>query len=82
MAARAPRHAQWKEAGPGESPVDPFAVERRLRRERAKRRAWLEHQREQRLAGLRYLVLLGAVVFLALFMSFSIWEKIRTLFGL
>lgn len=62
--------------------MDPFAVERRLRRERAKRRARIEHRREQRIAGLRFLVLIGALVFLTLFLSLSIWEKIRDLFGL
>jgi len=62
--------------------VDPSAVERRLRRERAKRRARIEHRREQRIAGLRFLVLIGALVFLTLFLSLSIWEKIRDLFGL
>lgn len=62
--------------------MDPSAVERRLRRERAKRRARIEHRREQRIAGLRFLVLIGALVFLTLFLSLSIWEKIRDLFGL
>jgi hypothetical protein len=49
--------------------VDPHDVDRRLRRERAKRRA-------------RFLVLIGALVFLALFLGLSIWEKISALFGL
>ena len=62
--------------------MDTSAVERRLRRERAKRRARIEHRREQRIAGLRFLVLIGVLVFVALFLSLSIWEKIRALFGL
>ena len=62
--------------------MDPPAVERRLRRERAKRRARIEHRREQRIAGLRFLVLIGVLVFLTLFLGLSIWEKIRALFGL
>lgn len=83
MAAPAPRRAQWEDVRADASPpVDPHAVERRLRRERAKRRARVEHRREQRLAGLRFLVLIGALVFLALFLGLSIWEKISALFGL
>lgn len=82
MAAPAPRRAEWEEVQAGAPPVDPYAVQRRLRRERAKRRARVEHRREQRIAGLRFLVLIGVLVFLTLFLSLSIWEKIRALFGL
>lgn len=82
MAAPAPRRAQWEDIRADDPPVDPLAVERRLRRERAKRRARVEHRREQRLARLRFLVLIGALVFLTLFLGLSIWEKIRALFGL
>jgi hypothetical protein len=33
-------------------------------------------------ARIRFLALLGALVFLALFISLSIWETIRAVFGL
>jgi hypothetical protein len=82
MAAPAPRRAEWEDVRADDPPLDPSAVERRLRRERAKRRARIEHRREQRIAGVRFLVLIGALVFLTLFLSLSIWEKIRALFGL
>jgi hypothetical protein len=82
MAAPAPRRAEWEDVRADAPPVDPYAVQWRLRRERAKRRARVEHRREQRIAGLRFLVLIGVLVFLTLFMSLSIWEKIRALFGL
>ena len=82
MAAPAPRRTEWEDVRADDPPVDPYAVERRLRRERAKRRARVEHRREQRIAGLRFLVLIGVLVFLTLFLSLSIWEKIRALFGL
>lgn len=82
MAAPAPRRAEWEDVRANDPPVDPSAVERRLRRERAKRRARIEHRREQRIAGVRFLVLIGVLVFLTLFLSLSIWEKIRALFGL
>jgi hypothetical protein len=82
MAAPAPRRAEWEDVRADAPPLDPHAVERRLRRERAKRRARIDHRREQRVAGLRFLVLIGFLVFLTLFLSLSIWEKISALFGL
>jgi hypothetical protein len=88
VAAPAPHRAHWEEEVPDEDlvtddpPVDPFAVQRRLRRERAKRHAWHEHERERRLASIRFLGLIGFLVFLTLFFSLSIWEKIGAAFGL
>ncbi|MEO8290292.1 MAG: hypothetical protein ABI649_04780 [Gaiellaceae bacterium] len=63
-------------------PIDPVAVERGLAHARAKRRARVEHKRELRRARLRFLFLLLALVFLVIFLSLSIWEKIRDVFGL
>lgn len=87
MAAPAPRRAQWENVPPRDVPTDdpplePHAVRRRLRRERAKRHALHEHQREQRLAGIRFLALIGALVFLTLVLSLSIWDTIGSVFGL
>jgi hypothetical protein len=87
VAAPAPRRALWQDV-PGEDvlsddpPMDPHAVRRRLRRERAKRHALHEHQRERRLAGIRFLALIGFLIFLTLFLSLSIWETIGSVFGL
>jgi hypothetical protein len=87
MAAPAPRHAQWDEVSEedlasDDPPLDPHAVRRRLRRERAKRHALHEQQRERRLAGIRFLALIGALVFFTLFLILSIWEKMGSIFGL
>jgi hypothetical protein len=87
MAAPAPRRARWED-GPEEGlaqddpPLDPHAVRRRLRRERAKRHALHEHQRERRLAGIRFLALIGALIFVTLFLTLSIWETMGSVFGL
>jgi hypothetical protein len=83
MAAPAPRRVDWEEP-PHEDPppVDPHAIRRRLRRERAKRQARIDHRHEKRLAGVRFLFLIGTLIFLTLFLSLSIWEKIGSLFGL
>jgi hypothetical protein len=82
MAAPAPRRIDWEEPHVEDPPLDPHAVQRRLRKERAKRQAAIEHKHEQRLAGLRFLFLIGVLIFLTLFLSLSIWEKIGSLFGL
>jgi hypothetical protein len=83
MAAPAPRRVDWEEPPPEDPPpVDPHAIQRRLRKERAKRHARINHRHEQRLAGLRFLFLIGVLVFLTLFIGLSIWEKIGSLFGL
>lgn len=87
MAAPAPRRADWEDVLPedalvDEPPLDPHAVRRRLRRERAKRHALHEHQRERRLAGIRFLALIGTLLFVTVFLSLSIWETIGSVFGL
>ena len=87
MAAPAPRRARWEkhpgdDRAPEDPPLDPHAVQRRLRRERAKRHALHEHQRERRLAGIRFLALIGVLIFVTLFLSLSIWETIGSVFGL
>ena len=83
MEAHAPRRVDWEDPPPEDQPpLDPHAIQRRLRKERAKRRAHIDHRHEQRLAGLRFLFLIGVLIFVTLFLSLSIWEKIGSLFGL
>ena len=77
----APRRARWEDvpeedAVSDDPPLDPHAVRRRLQVERAKRHALHEHQREKRLGGIRFLALIGILIFLTLFLSLSIWETI------
>jgi hypothetical protein len=63
-------------------PVDPYAIDRAYRLERAKRRARVERMRRQRLAGFRFLIVL--VVLLALSVGFVVvaWQQVQELFGL
>jgi hypothetical protein len=65
-----------------EPPLDPRAYQRALRKARARRRARIEHKRELSRARLRFLVLLGALLFLVALIGLSIWEKIEAVFGL
>jgi len=62
--------------------LDSRAGPRAVARARARRRARLEHQQGLKRARIRFLALVGALVFLALFISLSIWETIRAVFGL
>jgi hypothetical protein len=87
VAAPARRREPWpgvpeEDVLSDDPPLDPQAVKRRLRRERAKRHALHEHQRERRLAGIRFLALIGFLIFLTLFLTLSIWETIGSVFGL
>jgi hypothetical protein len=87
MAAPAPRRASADppRAAPArraEPPTDAHSYERGLTQARARRRARIEHQREKKRARIRFLVLLVGLVFLAIFIGLSIWEKIEAVFGL
>ncbi len=65
-----------------EVPVDPAAIPRAYRRERARRRARVEHTREARRAERRFwIVLLGLLLASAIF-ALAVWEQIERLFGL
>jgi hypothetical protein len=78
MAERVPR----PEVDEDEVPIDPAAIERAYRRERARRRARERHLQERTLAGFRFyavlfVLLVGAVVVLVV-----IWEQVQKLFGI
>jgi hypothetical protein len=63
-------------------PLDPYAVDRAYRLERAKRRAKVARMRARRLAAVRFFVVL--VVLLALSVGFVVvvWRQVQELFGL
>jgi hypothetical protein len=63
-------------------PVDSEAVGRAYRIERARRRARVERARARRLAGIRFLGFVAALLALTVFLSLTIWQEIERLFGL
>jgi hypothetical protein len=63
-------------------PLDPAAVERAYRLERAKRRARGERDRALRRARFRYLGVLLALLGLAAALGLTAWQQIQRLFGL
>ncbi|MBA2615608.1 MAG: hypothetical protein H0U90_07500 [Actinobacteria bacterium] len=77
MPVPAPRRAR-----PQPVPRPPSPLERSLLRERAKRRAKIEHDLERKRARRRFQVLLLGLLFLAAVLSLTIWDQIQAIFGL
>jgi cell division septal protein FtsQ len=63
-------------------PVDPLAVDRAYRAERARRRARLAREQAARRAAVRFFVTVTLLLALAVFLSLTIWRQIERLFGL
>jgi hypothetical protein len=78
MAAPAPRRARAQRP----SRQEPSRLQRSLVRERAKRRAKIEHERERRHARRRFAALMLVLLFFTAVLSLTIWDEIETLFGL
>ena len=84
-ALRIPRMAQTARRPtptPDEPPIDPMAVEHAYRLHRARRRARIEHRREQARARLRFLVASVVLVGLAIVLILALWHEIQHVFGL
>jgi hypothetical protein len=64
------------------APVDPTAVARAYRFERAKRYARERRVRERKLARLRFLLVVVLLTSAFLFLSLGVWNEIERLFGL
>jgi hypothetical protein len=78
MAQPAPRSRPARET----SPIDPHAVQRAYRLERAKRRHRIERQRARRLAGLRFGLVVVTLLVLSIVFVFAVWQQVQRLFGL
>ena len=61
--------------------LDPLAIERNYRRERARRRARIERQRTARRSDVRFWITLFVLAFLAAFVILAAWREIQNLFG-
>lgn len=62
--------------------VDPNAVERAYRRERARRRARIERSRRAKHANVRFWVVLWILLFASAILMLTIWSQVQELFGL
>ena len=61
---------------------DRAAVERAYRLQRARRQARVARSREKRRAGVRFVLVLVALVALSIYLSLTVWQEIEQLFGL
>jgi hypothetical protein len=66
-----------------EPPVtDPFAVARAYRLHRARRTKRIEHSRAAQFARLRYLYVVSALLIACVVIVVTVYDQIRSLFGL
>ena len=61
--------------------LDPLAIDRAYRRERARRRARVERRHEARRSAVRFWVTMLVLVFLAAVVMLAAWQQVQTLFG-
>jgi hypothetical protein len=61
--------------------LDPLAIERNYRRERARRRAKVERQSAARRSDMRFWITLFVLAFLAAFVILTAWREVQNLFG-
>ena len=69
-------------AGDDAPPFDPVAVDRAYLQERARRRARIERSRARRRAGLRFWLVLLALIAVSVLLTLTIWREVERLFGL
>ena len=68
---------------PQDVPVyDPGAVSREYRRQRAKRQARQQRNRERRAANIRFWLIVFALLALSIYLSIAMWHQVQRLFGL
>jgi hypothetical protein len=61
--------------------LDPLAIERNYRRERARRRARVERKSRARRSDVRFFVTLLVLSFVTAFVILAAWHEVQTLFG-
>jgi hypothetical protein len=61
--------------------LDPLAIERNYRRERARRRARVERRSAARRSVVRFWVTLAVLAFVTAFVVLAAWHEVQTLFG-
>lgn len=61
--------------------LDPLAIERNYRRERARRRARVQRRSAARRSNVRFWVTLLVLSFVTAFVVLAAWHEVQTLFG-
>jgi hypothetical protein len=71
-----------REATDDAPPIDPEAVPRAYRRERARRRARIKHRRATKWASVRFWVVLLTLLAASIFLMLTLLREVERLFGL
>jgi hypothetical protein len=79
MAQPAPRDPV---AGDDVPSLDPGAIERAYRRERARRSVRIDRRSEARSSSARFWVVLAVLMFLTVALALVAWHQVQTVFGL
>jgi len=74
--------AEAARRSPDPPTLDPAAVDRAYRLERARRRARVERSRASQRASLRFIVVLVLLLLCALVLAFAVRREVQQLFGL
>jgi hypothetical protein len=61
--------------------LDPLAIERNYRRERARRRARVQRRAAVRHSNVRFWITLLVLTFVTAFVVLAAWHEVQTLFG-
>lgn len=61
--------------------LDPHAIERNYRRERARRRAKVERRSATQRSNVRFWVTMLVLAFVTAFVILAAWHEVQTLFG-
>jgi hypothetical protein len=74
--------APGRDVAEDDVPLDPTAIERRYRLERARRRARERHQQETTLAHFRFYAVMLVLGVATIALLVLVWHEIQRLFGL
>jgi hypothetical protein len=67
---------------PSDVPIDPSAVHREYRRQRARREARERRTRERRAANIRFWLIVVGLLALSVYLAVEMWQQVQRLFGL
>jgi hypothetical protein len=67
---------------PADVPIDPSAVHREYRRQRAMRHARERRTRERRAASIRFWLIVVGLLALSVYFAVAMWHQVQRLFGL
>ena len=67
---------------PNDVPIDPSAIHREYRRQRARRQARERRTRERRAASIRFWLIVIGLLALSVYLAIAMWHQVQRLFGL